>query len=152
MRVRDHLSLNRCISSLCNSPHCLLFCRLLTLISFYRIVTDKMEITRTLVILEGLQRFTSEQATDTSQWYLPDRSFDSHLSIVAALSCTFGTSEFELHQSVLQKFNESDFDIQTTVANWLHTRGVTRHQYARSIKGANSKVDGLFVWLAVQCE
>ena len=111
----------------------------------------EMEITRTPVILEGLQRFTSEQATEALWHYLPDRSFDSHSSMVAALSCTFGMSELELHQSILQKFDKSDFDIQTIVANWLNTRGVTRHQYARSIRSANSRVDGLFVWLAVQC-
>ena len=71
--------------------------------------------------------------------------------MVAALSHTFGISESELCQSVLQKFDESDFDVQTMVADWQNTRGVTRHQYARSIRGANSKVDGLFIWLVVQC-
>ena len=76
-----------------------------------------MEITKTPVILTGLQRFTAEQATEASWCFLPDRSFDSHQTIVAALSHTFDTSPQELCQSVLQKFEELDFAVQTTIAD-----------------------------------
>ncbi len=51
-----------------------------------------MEITKTPVILTGLQRFTAEQATEASWHFLPDRSFDSHQTMVAALAHTFDTA------------------------------------------------------------
>ncbi len=57
----------------------------------------------------------------------------------------------ELHQSVLQKFNEPDFAVQTTIADWLNVHGLLRHQYARSMSSSKAKADGLFVWLAIQC-
>ncbi len=59
-------------------------------------VCFRMEITKTLVILVGLQRFTAEQATDASWRFLPDRSFDSHPTMIAALACTFDTTPQEL--------------------------------------------------------
>ncbi len=110
-----------------------------------------MEITKTLVILVGLQRFTAEQATDASQRFLPDRSFDSHPTMIAALAHMFNTMPHELCQSVLQKFDEPDFEVQTTIADWLNVCGLSRHQYARSMSSSKAKADGLFVWLAVQC-
>ncbi len=52
---------------------------------------------------------------------------------------------------MLQKFNELDSAVQTTIANWLNICGLLRHQYARSMSSSKAKADGLFVWLAVHC-
>ena len=52
---------------------------------------------------------------------------------------------------MLQKFDEPDFEIQTTIADWLNIHGLSRCQYARSMSCSEAKADGLFIWLAVQC-
>ena len=52
---------------------------------------------------------------------------------------------------MLQKFDEPDFEVQTTIADWLNICGILKHQYARSISSSKSKADGLFIWLAVHC-
>ena len=85
------------------------------------------------MILVGLQRFTAEQATDASWRFLPDQSFDSHPTMIATLARTFDTTPHDLCQSVLQKFDEPDFAVQTTIADWLNVQGLLRHQYARSM-------------------
>ncbi len=103
------------------------------------------------MILTGLQRFTAEQATEASQHFLPDQSFDSHQTMIAALAHMFDTSPQDLCQSVLQKFNKLDFAVQTTIADWLNVHGLSRHQYVRSVSSSKAKADSLFVWLAIQC-
>ncbi len=110
-----------------------------------------MEITKIPVILVGLQKFIAEQATIVLQRFLPDRSFDSHPTMIATLVHTFKTTPQELCQSALQKFDKPDFEVQTTIADWLNICGILRHQYARSISSSKSKADGLFIWLAVHC-
>ena len=35
---------------------------------------------------------------------------------------------------MLHQFEEADFEVQTTVADWLHIRGISHHEYVRKIK------------------
>ena len=104
-----------------------------------------MEITKPPVILTGLQRFIAEQATDALWRFLPDQSFDSHPTMIAALACIFDMTPQKLYQSVLQKFNEPDFAVQTTIVDWLNIHGHLRHQYTRSMSSSKAKADGLFI-------
>ena len=45
-----------------------------------------MEITKTLVFLEGLQHLTAEQASGACKWYLPEHCFELHPTMLSALS------------------------------------------------------------------
>ncbi len=76
-----------------------------------------MEITKTPVILAGLQRLMAEQANDASKRFLPDRSFDLHPMMIEVLVHILDSTPQELHQKMLQKFEEPDFEVQTTVAD-----------------------------------
>ncbi len=109
-----------------------------------------MEITRTPPHLEGFQCFHVDQATEVTKRYLPERSFDSHASMLTAITHIFGTSEMEVQENVLLSFAAADFEIQATVTDWLNIRGITRGGYQRQLKNKKLPVDGLFIWLAVK--
>ncbi len=108
-----------------------------------------MEITKTLVFLEGLQPLTAEQASGACKLYLSERYFELHPTMLSALSEVLAVLIEEIKTKVLHQFEEADFEVQTTVADWLHIRGISCHEYTRKIKSSKFKVDSLFIWLAV---
>ncbi len=46
----------------------------------------QMEVTKTLVCLHSLQRFTTDQATDVCKCLLPEWSFETALTLLCALA------------------------------------------------------------------
>ena len=110
-----------------------------------------MEITKTQVFLEGLQHLTAEQASSACKWYLPEHCFELQPTILSALLDVLAVPVEEIKTKVLHQFEEADFEVQTTVADWLHIRGISCCEYARKIKSSKFKVDGLFIWLVVCC-
>ncbi len=107
-----------------------------------------METTITPLIVNGVQRFDVDAATQAVKCILPEHHFKTSAIMCDALAKAFGCSE-DLCLSVRDVFSRDDKVIQVVIDNWLMCHTITRRQYIRQIVNLKWPVDGLFPWLAV---
>lgn len=101
--------------------------------------------------LEVLQHLMDDIVPTWCDQNLPSTSLVKVPLLLHAFTVALDTSEADLHLQVQRVLLGDSTKAQVAFQTWLQDTGIKRTHYLSQVSNMGTNVDGLFIWIAVQC-